>query len=167
MEKIRHTEKAAVFKDPRHEALIRVWWTGQLLRKHANRFFRKHHSNDVQFNVLMQLKAGERPLNQRELSERLFVDKSNLTGVAGRMEAAGLIERDENPDDKRAYWLRLAPGSREALAKMEEPYREEVMEIMRQFSDREVAALTAMMRSLRQAVQRTFAQKGKTDDMDA
>ncbi len=147
------------FKDSRHEALIGVWWTGQILKKHANRFFRKHNSSDIQFNILMQLKVEERPLSQQELSDRLFVDKSNLTGVAGRMEAAGLIRRDDDPGDKRVYRLRLTTAGRKALAEMEGPYWEEVMSIMRQFSTEEAAELTDLMRRMQISIQHILSGK--------
>lgn len=149
------------FKNPHHEALVGVWWTGLLLRKHANRFFRRYDSSDIQFNILMQLKLEKRPLNQQELSDRLFVDKSNLTGVAGRMETAGLIERESNPNDKRAYCLRLTSAGKKALARMEEPYRKEVMGIMKRFTAEEVATLTDMMRRMQLSVQHVL---GLTDD---
>lgn len=153
MGKIRAFNETVTFKDPHHEALVGVWWTGQLMKKHANRFFRKYDSSDIQFNILMQLKVEERALNQQELSDRLFVDKSNLTGVAGRMEAAGLIERDANPEDRRAYRLRLTAAGREALERMEGPYWEEVMRIMTQFSNKEVKTLTDMMRRMQRVIQ--------------
>lgn len=145
--------ESVTFKDPHHEALVGVWWTGQLLKKHANRFFRKHRSSDIQVNILMQLKVADRPLNQQELSERLFVDKSNLTGVAGRMEAAGLIAREANPQDRRAYCLRLTEAGDKTLTKLEGPYWEEVRGIMKQFSVKEVEMLTDMMRKMQIAVQ--------------
>lgn len=153
MGKIQAFNDVVSFKDPHHEALIGVWWTGQILKKHASRFFRKHNSSDIQFNILMQLQVEERPLSQQELSDRLFVDKSNLTGVAGRMEAAGLIRRDDDPGDRRAYRLRLTTAGRKALAEMEEPYWEEVMSIMRQFSEEESATLTDLMRRMQASIQ--------------
>ena len=160
MAKIKTFNDTVSFKDPHHEALIGVWWTGQILKKHANRFFRKYNSSDIQFNILMQLKVEERPLNQQELSERLFVDKSNLTGVAGRMEEAGLIERADDPTDKRAYRLHLTAAGRQALAAMEEPYWEEVMGIMRQFSVKEVQGLTDLMRRMQVSIlQKLFEKK--------
>lgn len=153
MEKTRAFNDVVAFRDPRHEALIGVWWSGQILKKHAGRFFRKHNSSDIQFNILMQLKVEERPLSQQELSDRLFVDKSNLTGVAGRMEAAGLIRRDDDPGDKRAYRLRLTDAGRKALAEMEDPYAEEVAGIMRDFSVREARLLTSLMRRMQASLQ--------------
>ena len=160
MAKIQAFNETVTFKDPHHEALIGVWWAGQLLRKHANRFFRKRNSSDIQFNILMQLKVEERPLNQQELSDRLFVDKSNLTGVAGRMEAAGLIERHDDPKDKRAYRVHLTAAGRKALADMEGPYWEEVMGIMKEFSSDEAKTLTDLMRRMQLSIQYLLAEKG-------
>ena len=161
MGKVRTFNETAIFKNPHHEALIGVWWTGMLLRKHANRFFKKHNSSDIQFNILMQLHVESRPLNQQELSDRLFVDKSNLTGVAGRMETAGLIRRADDPKDKRAYRLHLTAAGRKALADMEEPYREEVMSIMKQFSPKEAATLTDLMRRMQLSIQETLDGKAE------
>ncbi|MDR1744162.1 MAG: MarR family transcriptional regulator, partial [Planctomycetota bacterium] len=96
----------------------------------------------------------DRALNQQELSDRLFVDKSNLTGVAGRMETAGLIERSDDPKDKRAYRLCLTDAGRKVLADMEEPYWNEVMGIMGQFSVEEAGVLTGMMRRMQVAIQK-------------
>lgn len=154
MAKIRPINEAVTFRDRHHEALVGVWWTGLLLKKHANKFFRRHDSSDVQVNILMQLKVADRPLNQQELSERLFVDKSNLTGVAGRMEAAGLIERAENPEDRRAYRLSLTAAGHETLAKLEGPYWEEVRGIMDEFSAEEAETLIDLMRRMQVATQR-------------
>ncbi len=153
MEKNRSVNETVAFRDPRHEALVGAWWTGQILKKHANRFFRRFNSTDIQFNILMQLHVEARALNQQELSDRLFVDKSNLSGVAGRMEEAGLIERDDNPADKRAYRLRLTDAGRKAFAAMEGPYGEEVAEIMKGFSVEEAHLLTSLMRRMRDALQ--------------
>lgn len=161
MGKVRAVTETVTFKDPHHEALVGVWWTGQLLKKHANRFFRKHNSSDIQFNILMQLHVEARPLNQQELSDRLFVDKSNLTGVAGRMESAGLIEREPNPEDKRAYRLRLTAAGRKALTDMEEPYWNEVMGIMKQFSAEEAATLTNLMHRMQGSIHHMLYREGE------
>lgn len=83
----------------------------------------------------------------------MFVDKSNLTGVAGRMEAAGLINREQNPDDKRAYKLRLTAQGRKTLENIEGPYWEEVMEVMKQFSTKDIKPLTVMMYAMQKTIQ--------------
>ena len=130
------------FEYRKHEALMGVWWSGLLLKKHARKFFQEYLSSEVQFNIMILLKYAEHPLSQRELSERLLVDKSNLTGVCGRMEAAGLLTRSASPGDQRAYALELTPAGRDILEHVEGPYRERIRSFMQGCDDQEIARFT-------------------------
>ena len=125
-----------------------VWWSGLLLKKHARKFFQEYLSSEVQFNIMILLKYAEHPLSQRELSERLLVDKSNLTGVCGRMEAAGLLTRSASPGDQRAYALELTPAGRDILEHVEGPYRERIRSFMQGFDDQEIARFTEYLTRL-------------------
>ena len=75
------------FTDVEHEALMGIWWSGALLKQCARRFLKKHTSTEAQFNILMSLKYAEKPLSQQELSDRIFVDKSNLTVLIDSLES--------------------------------------------------------------------------------
>ena len=108
------------------QALMGVWHVGQLLKIQARRFFREYLSSEMQFNIMLLLKHADHPMNQQELSEKLLVDKSNLTGVAGRMEAAGLLIRRVDPLESRAYQLELTSRGMKILEHVEMPYRAEV-----------------------------------------
>lgn len=151
----RSYNEMVAFDDRGHEALMGVWWVGQLMKKHARRFFSRTLASEIQFNVMMLLKYAERPLSQQELSRKLFVDKSNLTGVAGRMVEAGLIVRDVDPTDARAYQLSLTPKGLATLAQVEMPYRDEIHRLMASFTDDELAHLTDYMVRLQTAIERT------------
>lgn len=60
----------------------------------------------AQHEVLVRIhdQAG---ITQTELSERLLVVKSNITGLMGKLEAAGLVERRVDRDDSRQKRLYL------------------------------------------------------------
>jgi DNA-binding MarR family transcriptional regulator len=49
----------------------------------------------------------ERGLTMSQLAQRLHCDKSNVTGIADRLEAAGLAERRSDPADRRVKTLAL------------------------------------------------------------
>ncbi|HEY3237811.1 MAG TPA: MarR family transcriptional regulator [Polyangiaceae bacterium] len=51
-------------------------------------------------------------LNIKDLVEQLQVSPSTLTGLLGRMETAGLLERSRDPNDGRAVRLRLTRRGR-------------------------------------------------------
>ncbi len=61
-----------------------------------------------QFDVLSTLTEQE-GISQKELAERLYVTKGNVSGLIDRLVEAGLVERRAIPDDRRFYALFLTP----------------------------------------------------------
>ena len=51
----------------------------------------------------------DRPLSQRELAERLNLEKSTVSRMVAEMERQGLVVRERDPDNRRFYRLRLTP----------------------------------------------------------
>ena len=68
-----------------------------------------------QFDVLATLWHGE-GITQQELAERLLVTKGNVVGLIDRLCGAGLIERRDDPADRRANRLHLTKAGRKRLA---------------------------------------------------
>lgn len=54
----------------------------------------------------------EVPLSQRELAERLHLEKSSVSRMAAEMERNGLLVRERHPDNRRLYRLRLTDRGR-------------------------------------------------------
>jgi DNA-binding MarR family transcriptional regulator len=70
----------------------------------------------------LRILEDEGPLTMSALAERLFCDASNVTGIADRLEARGLIERRGGAGDRRVKVLALTAAGAEL--------RERVLEIM-------------------------------------
>ena len=60
---------------------------------------------------------SKQPLTQRELSERLGIDRTTVVQVIDRLEADGRVARRRNPEDRRAYDVTITPGGRKVLAR--------------------------------------------------
>ena len=60
--------------------------------------------------------ADEGPLSQQHLSARIRVDRTTIVAVVDELEAAGLVERQRNPDDRRAYALEATAAGRAWIA---------------------------------------------------
>lgn len=56
--------------------------------------------------ALHELDSGT-PLSQRELAERLRLDKSSVSRMVAEMERKGLLVRERDPDNRRQFRLRL------------------------------------------------------------
>jgi len=66
--------------------------------------------------------VGDEPRSMKELAELLVCDASNVTGIADRLEARGLVERRPAEGDRRVKLLALTPAGDEL--------REQVLAIM-------------------------------------
>jgi DNA-binding MarR family transcriptional regulator len=67
--------------------------------------------------ALHELDMGT-PLSQRDLAERLRLEKSSVSRLAAEMERKGLLVRERDPDNHRQYRLRLTDQGRAIHARM-------------------------------------------------
>lgn len=54
------------------------------------------------------------PVSQREISDRLGVDASDVVGVLDVLEGAGLVERRRDPEDRRRHAVVITEAGRRA-----------------------------------------------------
>ena len=120
--------------NPRDEAAGLPRFTGSLVRRAQQRHAAVWLSvvsaevTSVQFAALEVLR--ERPgLNQRQLGDALDVDRSTIADLVARMVRNGLVERSDDPNDKRSYVLYLTAAGTQQLATLL-PRVEEVERIL-------------------------------------
>jgi DNA-binding MarR family transcriptional regulator len=63
--------------------------------------------SESMLGAIWWLGASETPMSRRELAECLHFDPSNVTLIADRLEARGLVERAVDPHDRRYKAMRL------------------------------------------------------------
>jgi DNA-binding MarR family transcriptional regulator len=54
----------------------------------------------------------DRPMSQRELAERLNLEKSTVSRMVAELERKGLVARERDPANRRFYLLRLTDAGR-------------------------------------------------------
>jgi DNA-binding MarR family transcriptional regulator len=140
------------FTDRANEALVSVWWTGVLLGKASRRLFRAVGGTEAQFNLMSVLRDDPGPLTQNDLSRRLLVDRSNVTGLLDRMESAGLIARNNVEGDRRSYHITLTSKGSQALERMDAAYREKLAQIMSELTAEQQRTLTELTAALRRGL---------------
>ena len=76
----------------------------------------KHEVTRPQYSVLrLLLEEGQQTANA--LSAQMGVTPGNLTGVVDRLQSAGLVQRQRDPQDRRCVHVSLTPaGERKARA---------------------------------------------------
>jgi DNA-binding MarR family transcriptional regulator len=65
----------------------------------------------AQFDLISTLTEAE-GITQRDLAERLYVTKGNVSGLVDRLVEAGLVDRRAIPGDRRSYALHLTDEGR-------------------------------------------------------
>ena len=70
------------------------------------------------FDLMAQLERHADGLKMNELSQRLMVTGGNVTGITDQLESEGLVVRESDPTDRRAYTVKLTGAGRRAFARM-------------------------------------------------
>ncbi len=105
--------------DPRAEAwhLLQELMVGQKGRMFA--IASEFELAPAQAMALRRLEPG-RPCAMSELAGALRCDNSNVTGIADRLEARGLVERRPAPHDRRVKMLHLTEEGAELRERLGE-----------------------------------------------
>ncbi|MBI5769966.1 MAG: MarR family transcriptional regulator [Verrucomicrobia bacterium] len=118
------------------------------LLRESQRLFRPHGLTAAQFNVLNILAESPDGLSQRELSEHLVVDRSNVTGLLDRMERAGWVKRTDHPTDRRIYQVVLTADGRRLWSVVAPLYLEALRDVTRGLNPKRMRESTQLLQSL-------------------
>lgn len=97
------------------------------------------------FDLLAALERDGEGLTLGDVSRRMMVSNGNVTGLATRLEAEGLVERRLDAGDRRAFRLRLtARGARE-FAKQSAAHEGWIAELLGGLAEAERAQLHRLL----------------------
>ena len=82
----------------------------------------------ARFDYLAQL-YRHGGLKMGDLSRYLMVTGGNVTGLTDELEREGLVQRDLDENDRRAYILRLTPHGRAAFERMAKQHEQWIVEL--------------------------------------
>lgn len=103
------------FRNEAIELQYLIFRTFSIIKKQADSIYRKHNLTGAQVGVLSLLseKVGK-PMNK--LSDELWCDVSNITGVVDRLEKNGLVWRSSNPEDRRVNLICITEMGKKSLS---------------------------------------------------
>lgn len=115
-----------------------------------NRLNRHHAEADLtvtQFGVLEAL-LHLGPLNQKALGEKLLKSGGNITMVIDNLEKSGLVERQQNPEDRRSMLIHLTPKGKEFISSYFPKHLDRIMSEFDVLSDKELKQLAQICKKL-------------------
>jgi DNA-binding MarR family transcriptional regulator len=103
-----------------------------------------------EFDVLASLRRSGAPfeLTPTALGRQILLSSGAMTNRLDRLEAAGLVQRRPDPDDRRGVMVGLTPQGRELVDQAVTAHLANEVQILEVLSERERAALDRAVRKL-------------------
>jgi len=151
---------------PRQNARLRLWLrllsTTKLVMQEIRRRLRVEFDATLpQFDLLAQLYREPEGLRLGELSRRTMVTNGNITGLADRLEADGLIRRETLEADRRVTVARLTRKGRDAFMTMAKAHEGWIRELMADLNDDEIDVALARLASVKNSARSALGRIGE------
>jgi DNA-binding MarR family transcriptional regulator len=137
-----------------HRAL-RVWLrlltcTHVIERRVRTRLRERFATTLPRFDLMAQLERHPEGLKMGELSRLLMVTGGNVTAIVDQLEKEGLVERVDEPADRRAFRIHLTRAGEKTFAEMARAHEEWVVELLAGMTRREQEELLRLLAKVKQ-----------------
>lgn len=127
--------------------------TSRMMRRFYDRRASTVGVTTAQWRVLLRL-AREPGLKQVELADRMDVEPITACRIVDRLEEAGLVERQRDPGDRRAWRLELTAKAEPILKRLGELAEDMAAEAFAELTVSEIEAMRATLARVRENVGR-------------
>ncbi|MGO4371761.1 MarR family winged helix-turn-helix transcriptional regulator [Paenibacillus sp. MCAF20] len=100
-----------------------------------------------QYIFLMAI-ANQQPTTQKELSEKLLIDKTTTAKAIAKLEAEGYVRREADPADNRYQLLFLTESGHEVVPKVQEALNRVKSKSKKGMSDEEYELLIGLLKNV-------------------
>jgi len=137
-----------------HRALriwLRLLTCTQLIERRVRSRLRERFGTTLpRFDLMSQLERHPGGLKMNELSRLLMVTGGNVTAIVDQLEKEGLVERVDEPADRRAFRIQLTRAGQKTFAEMARAHEEWVVELLAGMSRREQDDLLRLLAKVKQ-----------------
>ena len=139
--------------DDHHESLrlwLRLLTCSHVIEAHVRKALTTQFKTTLpRFDLMAQLERAPNGLQMGELSRRMLVTGGNVTGIVDQLERSGLIVRTEDPEDRRAYLVKLTKEGRRLFLQMAAAHETWIVKLFSGIPKREQRALSESLSHLR------------------
>ncbi len=104
------------------------------------------------FDLMSQLYRYPEGLKMKELSRLLMVTCGNITALTDRLIEEDLVQRRDDPNDRRAYAISLTPKGTKLFRKMAVQHERWVSSLLGDLDPAELQQLTGLLGKLKQDI---------------
>ena|SRR5436190_18733398 len=146
-------DRETIARSGDHRALriwLRLLTCTQLIERQVRSRLRQDFGTTLpRFDLMAQLERYPQGLKMNALSELLMVTGGNVTAIVDQLEKEGLVERLDEPADRRAFRIRLTRAGDRAFAEMARGHEAWVVEMLSGLSRKEHDALLGLLAKLK------------------
>jgi DNA-binding MarR family transcriptional regulator len=138
---LRRTDRETIARSDDHRAL-RIWLrlltcTQMIERVVRSRLRGRFATTLPRFDLMAQLERHPEGLKMNELSRLLMVTGGNVTAIVDQLEKEALVERLDEPSDRRAFRIRLTKSGEKSFIEMARAHEDWVVEMLSGLTRRE------------------------------
>ena len=85
-----------------------------ILQREGNRLLLPYQLNQQQFSILFEI-AKAKQVHQKNMVNRLMLEKAHVSKVVKKLQAMGLIQITPMPEDKRSAFLSMTEKGQKAV----------------------------------------------------
>ena len=146
-----------------HEAELRLWLRlltcTTLIENEIRRRLRRDFDVTLpRFDLMAQLDKSAGGMTLGELSRRMMVSNGNVTGLADRLVALGLLDRRASPNDRRVQLVSLTAEGRKAFRTMARAHENWVAEIFADLGEADIETLMGLLATTKRSARRATSQ---------
>ena len=138
--------------DDHHESLrlwLRMLSCTNLIESHIRgRLPLDFQTTLPRFDLMAQLERHPDGLKMGELSKRMMVTGGNVTGITDQLVAEGLVVREDNPKDRRAYIVKLTKEGRRVFREWADEHEDWIIGLFEGLGEKEREQLYALLAQL-------------------
>ena len=146
-------DRETIARSDDHRALriwLRLLTCTQLIERRVRSGLREEFGTTLpRFDLMAQLERHHEGLKMNELSRLLMVTGGNVTAIVDQLEKEGLVERLDEPDDRRAFRIRLTRSGDKSFAEMARQHEQWVVELLDGLSRKEHQELLKLLAKLK------------------
>src|SRR2546423_6866260 len=147
------TDRETIARSDDHRALriwLRLLTCTQMIERVVRSGLRERFATTLpRFDLMAQLERHREGLKMNELSRLLMVTGGNVTAIVDQLEKEGLVERLDEPADRRAFRIRLTRAGERSFGEMARAHEEWVVELLAGLSRREHEELLKLLAKLK------------------
>ena len=103
----------------------------------------------ARFDYMAQLFRHRDGVKMSQLSKQLMVTTGNVTGLTDELQRDGLVQRENDPADRRAWRVRLTPKGKRLFEAMATDHEKWILELLGGLDDKTVQQLHHALGQLR------------------